>query len=499
MVGNNSGKYLPYKSAVQRIFLSIFILILFSAGTVQGYASDAFAQTKIAINLQQKLSWMQPDEMVTVLVRLKGKANVAGIQAADRKQRLSSVVVSLKSRADNDQKKIRQLLNVWQAKGLVSDVKYLWIINGIQLTASPEVIKELAAQPEVQVIQPDEVISTPPIFETASTPEKNLIQISAPALWELGYRGQGIVVANMDTGVFLEHPDLQAQWRGGTNSWFDPYGEHPDSPVDNNGHGTSTMGVMVGKDTGGTAIGVAPEAKWIAVRIFNDQQQATVLGIHQAFQWLLDPDGNPSTADAPHVINSSWLLTATGCNLEFQEDLQAMRAAGILPIFSAGNHGPDPDSGRSPANYPEAFSVGAVASDDLVAVFSSRGPTNCDSESRIYPNLVAPGVSVSTTNISGSYSLSSGTSFAAPHVAGGLALLLSAFPDLTVAQQEASLLASVVDLGIVGSDNDYGDGRLDIMEAYRWLVVNVPDSPGNPQPPSDPLGSFFVFLPVLTK
>nr|RPI81501.1 MAG: hypothetical protein EHM41_20490 [Chloroflexota bacterium] len=391
------------------------------------------------------------------------------------------------------------MLKVWQAKGLVSDVKYLWIINGIQLTASPEVIEDLAAQPEVQVIQPDEVISAPPTIEPASTPEKNLLQVNAPALWDLGYRGQGIVVANMDTGVFLEHPDLQASWRGGKNSWFDPYGEHPDSPVDKNGHGTSTMGVMVGKDAGGTAIGMAPDAKWIAVRIFNDQQQATVVGIHQAFQWLLDPDGDPSTADAPHVVNSSWLLTATGCNLEFQEDLQAIRAAGILPIFSAGNHGPYPDSGRSPANYPEAFSVGAVASTDLVAVFSSRGPTNCDSESRIYPNLVAPGVSVSTTNTSGGYSLSSGTSFAAPHVAGGLALLLSAFPDLTVSQQEAGLLASVVDLGIAGEDNDYGDGRLDILEAYQWLEVNVPDSPVNPQPPSDPVGSFFVFIPVLTK
>ncbi|RPI82432.1 MAG: hypothetical protein EHM41_18385, partial [Chloroflexi bacterium] len=260
MGGNLNGNYRPFKSIAQRIFFSVLIIILFSAGTVKGYASDTFAQVKISLYLQQKLSSMQPDEMVTVLVRLRGKADVVGIQAANREQRLSSVVASLKGKADIDQKRVRQLLKVWQAKGLVSDVKYLWIINGIQLTASPEVIEDLAAQPEVQVIQPDEVISAPPAIETASTPEKNLLQVNAPALWDLGYRGQGIVVANMDTGVFLEHPDLQASWRGGTNSWFDPYGEHPDSPVDNNGHGTSTMGVMVGKDAGGTAVGVAPDA-----------------------------------------------------------------------------------------------------------------------------------------------------------------------------------------------------------------------------------------------
>ena len=115
-----------------------------------------------------------------------------------------------------------------------------------------------------------------------------------------------MVVATLDTGVDLTHPDLAGAWRGGANSWYDPNGEHPTTPVDVNGHGTWTMGVMVGGDAGGSSIGIAPDAQWIAAKIFNDRGIATTVGIHLAFQWLLDPDGNPATADAPNVVNDSW-------------------------------------------------------------------------------------------------------------------------------------------------------------------------------------------------
>src|SRR5262245_62300138 len=156
------------------------------------------------------------------------------------------------------------------------------------------------------------------------------------------------------------------------------------------------MGVMVGGDAGGSSVGVAPDATWIAVKIFNDRGTATSSGIHQGFQWLLDPDGNPATADAPDVVNDSWTMSTSGCLLDFQPDLANLRAAGILPVFSAGNYGPLSGSSRSPANLPEAFAVGATDDADVVDLSSGRGPSACGQP--VYPQLVAPGVGIRTTD-----------------------------------------------------------------------------------------------------
>ena len=216
---------------------------------------------------------------------------------------------------------------------------------------------------------------------------------------------------------------------------------------------------MVGGGAGGTAIGVAPGARWIAARIFNDQGTSTLSATHQAFQWLLDPDGNPATADAPQVVNGSWSFASGGCNLEFAQDIQSLRAAGILPVFAAGNFG---SVSASPANNPGALAVGSTTKTDAIATDSSRGPSACGEPSTTFPELTAPGVGIRTTDLGGLYATQSGTSLAAPHVAGALALLLSAHPTLTPAQQEAALEQNAVDLGAAGPDNTFGYGRLDI-------------------------------------
>jgi hypothetical protein len=229
---------------------------------------------------------------------------------------------------------------------------------------------------------------------------------------------------------------------------------------------------MVGGDAGGTAIGIAPDARWIAVKVFNDRGSATSTAIHRGFQWLLDPDGNPDTDDAPDVVNDSWTLSASGCNLDFEPDLARLRAAGILPVFAAGNYGPTPGTVLSPANNPEAFAVGATDSADVLDPSSSRGPSACGQP--VVPRAVAPGVDVRTTDLYGLYTTVSGTSLAAPHVAGALALLRSAFPDLSADRQAAALEGGAVDLGPAGPDNDYGAGRLDVLAAYHWLT-EAPD------------------------
>jgi len=454
--------------SLQKLFLTL-VLVLSFGSTLIGGSARALSPDKLSPQVQQAIASSQEGELLTVIVTLKAQANVSNILDNNRRIRINKVIVALQNMADATQNRVRDILEARQSEGNVTEVEYFWVFNGLAVTATGDVIEELAALPEVRTITPNATILAPAGHAALASAEANLNVVNAPALWGLGYQGQGIVVANMDTGVYLNHPDLQSKWRGGSNSWFDPNGEHPSTPTDYNGHGTWTMGVMAGGDAGGTTVGVAPDAQWIAVKIFNDQGSATTAGIHAGFQWLLDPDGNPSTDDAPHVVNNSWTFQSPGCDLEFELDLQSLRAAGILPVFAAGNSGPNAGTSISPSNNPSAFAVGGTDNNDLIYTDSSRGSSSCNEPPTIFPEMVAPGVNIHTTDSSGYYFDATGTSLAAPHVAGGLALLLNAFPGLLAGDQEAALLNSAVDLGAVGPDNDFGYGRLDLLAAYQWL------------------------------
>jgi subtilisin family serine protease len=417
-----------------------------------------------------------PGPFVRVIVTLREQADLpAASSAQSRRARLRDIIRRLQETADSAQTDLLAQLRQWRTDGLVRRFSPLWIFDGIVVEAVPSVVEALAARGDVLRVDADETVSAPAATTAdAGSPEPNIDLVNAPALWELGFRGGGIVVANMDTGVDVSHPDLESSWRGGTNSWFDPNGEHPTDPIDVNGHGTGTMGVMVGRDAGGTSIGVAPDAQWIAVKIFDDNGVATTQGIHEGFQWLLDPDGDPMTPDAPHVVNNSWTFSDPGCDLTFQPDLQALRAAGILPVFAAGNGGPAADTAFSPSNYPEALAVGATDDGDSIAPFSSLGPSTCGGRQGVFPDVVAPGVAIHTADRFGLYADPSGTSVSAPHVAGGLALLLDAFPNLSADEQEAALEETGADLGPPGPDDTYGNGRLDVQAAYEWLAAPPP-------------------------
>jgi hypothetical protein len=471
---------------IRRVASVAVMLCVAATGAVGAAAAPAAttaggAHVDPAIGLDTAL----PDQMLDAVVVLKKQADLGAITARTRRQRLADVERALRDTAIAGQRDVMVLLRARQAEHRISAVTPLWIADEVAISATPSVIEELAARGDVREIRADVTVTAPPpppgprvngvvaaTTTAGAAAESNLGQVNAPALWDLGFRGQGVVVANLDTGVDVTHPELAARWRGGTNSWFDPNGQHPTSPVDVNGHGTWTMGVMVAGDAGGSSIGMAPEASWIAAKIFNDRGVATTTGIHRAFQWLLDPDGNVATADAPNVVNSSWTTSSAACVTEFQPDLRALRAVGILPVFAAGNGGPTTGTVFSPANLPEAFAVGAVDGADVVDPYSSRGPSSC--AQAVSPALTAPGQGIRTTDLYGYYAIESGTSMAAPHVAGGLALLLSAFGDLAADRQQAALENGALELGSAGTDNDYGHGRLDVLAAYHWLQV-TPD------------------------
>ena len=382
-----------------------------------------------------------PGDDLDIIVYLRDQLDPRSVTGPDRTARLRALVLALQRVAGTSQRQLRAVLAEGRAAGTVASFTPMWIVDAVAVRAKPAVIAALAARPEVARIEPDAAIATVPHELAASTAaaEPNLQLVNAPAVWDLGDQGQGVVVASLDSGVDATHPDLAATYRGGTDSWYDPYGQHPSTPTDVSGHGTWTMGVIVGGSAGGTAIGVAPAARWIAARVFNDAGQGTTSAIHLAFQWLLDPDANPATADAPNVVNNSWTFSNPGCTLTFQPDLQALVAGGITPVFAAGNFGPNSGTSASPANYPEALAVGAIDNASVIYPASSRGPTTCGGSTGVYPALVAPGVNIWTTDLYGSYLTATGTSLAAPHVTGALALLMSAAPGATVAQLRAAV------------------------------------------------------------
>jgi subtilisin family serine protease len=437
---------------------------------------------RIDPELQLTLKSAGPADKFAVIVKLAEKAELQPLQASspqgeERTTRHAKVVKTLRDKANVSQKSIKIYLAAKERHGKIEKVKYFWIVNGLAMTADAQTIRELGSRPDVEAVIPDQVISFPRSSSASTTGAGwNLDMVGAPVLWQLGYTGQGIVVANLDSGVDVKHPALASKWRGGANSWFDAISNPPSmTPFDDNGHGTHTMGVMVAGNTTDNMVGVAPGATWIAAKIFDSQGKGAHSGIHAAFQWLLDPgnDGNP--ADAPNVVNCSWGIDTAGkYNAEFATDIMALTTAGIAVVFAAGNSGPLAGTSESPANNPGAFSVGATDNNDLVTTLSSRGPSAYDGS--IFPAVTAPGSAIRTTDLTGlsnlnTYINADGTSLAAPHVAGAFALLLSINPKLTEAELENAVAAAALDIGPAGPDNGYGSGRLDIIQAAEKLKL----------------------------
>ncbi|MDD2700775.1 MAG: S8 family serine peptidase [Sideroxydans sp.] len=436
-----------------------------------GLACSSVAQAAVIdTELEREMDKRAPYEEMQVIVTLSDRVDHHRFENKDRHQRDNKLYRALKDKARISQKPHRDFL---QRRG-AHRMRELWGINGIAVSARADVIRELAARKGIASIRVDSLLQAPAVnyAAAASPPEWNLNTIQIPGLWSQGINGSGVVVANMDTGVDANHPDLASRWRGGNNSWFDPHGQHA-TPYDASGHGTQTMSIMVGGDIGGSAIGVAPGAQWIATKIYNDAGQATYSDIHLAFQWLLDPDGNPNTLDAPDVVNASWGLVGNAgqCITEFSNDIDALKTAGIAVTFAAGNDGPAPLTSLSPANNVSGFATGAVDQTLALASFSARGPSACDG--LIFPKLTAPGVGIKVADLSlgglPQYAYVSGTSYAAPHAAGTLALLAGAFPNASVAELDAALTQSARDLGVGGADNGYGYGLVDAASAYTRL------------------------------
>jgi serine protease AprX len=410
-----------------------------------------------------------------------------------------------------------------------------WVANMIVVTADRSLVESLAARADVARVdsnRPARWIEDPEIANFEVTPaspnvvtavEWGVSNVNAPSVWALGFTGQGMVIGDQDTGQRWTHNALKPKYRGWNGvtadhnfNWHDAIhsgggvcGPNTLAPCDDdtmNTHGTHTAGTTVGDDGAGNQIGVAPGAKWIGCRNMN-VGAGTPATYTECFQFMIAPTdlagNNANPALRPHVLNNSWgCPSSEGCvtRAELETIVNNTQAAGIFVEVSAGNSGPGCSSVTdAPAIYSASFSTGAISISNTLAGFSSRGPSTFYTPNLLKPNVSAPGVNVRSSQAfsDSSFGNLSGTSMAGPHVAGVVALLWSARPQLvrdiaatkTILQNTANpgVTVSAQTCGGTPStqipNNSFGYGRVDALAAVNATAPGTP-TPSPTQTPS---------------
>jgi len=396
--------------------------------------------------------------------------------AIDRALFRARYVQAKRARLTQARVALSPLLSEAAQRGLVVAERELWLVDALGMTVHPELLRDLMASPAVAEIHLDHYrryvdgtadFSAGQQSSVMADPGRpwGLDEIHAPEVWHtLAVSGTGAVVAVMDTGVDWQHQDLFDGYRGNlgkevflhAGSWYDAVNGGI-YPYDDHGHGTHVAGTAAGDSTG-----VAPGAGWIGVKVLNSDGYGYDSWILSGFQWLLAPGGDPGLA--PDVVNCSWSSSAGGSTV-FLDAIDALKAAGILPVFAAGNAGPEPGSVGSPGSNPGVFAVGASDSDGDVPAFSGRGPSYWD---EIRPVVAAPGVNVISALPGGIYGAKSGTSMASPHVAGLGALMRGVSPTVSVAVMARIITETACPLTTTVPNYDSGWGQID---AFAALVV----------------------------
>jgi subtilisin family serine protease len=456
------------------------------------------------------------------LVMLTARADLRGADRLPTKAaRGRYVYETLRAHAQRTQAP----LSAWLTQRGV-EYRSFYIVNAIWVKADRDTALALAARSDVARLdgnplifndraQPETPIGLPP--ERAESIAPGIAYVRAPQVWDLGFTGQGIVVGGQDTGYRWDHEALKAQYRGWDGitvthdyNWHDSIhsgggscGANSPAPCDDYGHGTHTMGTVVGDNGADYQIGMAPGAQWIGCRNMN-VGYGTPATYLECFEFFLAPypitgtvaQGDPSKA--PDITNNSWSCPASeGCNAaSLLEAVQVQRAAGIMTVVSASNHpGTCSSIVDPPGIYAEAYTVGALnTGTDTRASFSNRGPVTVDGSGRRKPDITAPGTGTlsSTRTNTDTYGSMSGTSMAAPHVAGAVALLWSARPELKnqITATEQLLNEAAVPIFSTECDssgwpnNSFGYGRLDILAALLGVAVS-PDLSGSAEPGSN--------------
>ena len=460
------------------------------------------AQHVLSIRLQDSISNAKHiDQKFAIRIEMQDKVDAFQLHQdfiltrTPVKKRAIETIKKLKHKANTSQENLINFLKNNSPSSYNTLRKY-WITNQIYLEGTQDLIYQIARRNDVAYvdlnidkISPLEEISSTLQHVSSGTIETGLAAINAPALWNLGYTGKGLLVYDYDTGICPDHPAIKKRFLANrfpmNQSWYGYFKDFPNES--NSNHGTHTLGTMVGEGlTSGDTIGVAPGAYWMACDLVTStvEELPPLENIVAAYEWALDSDNNSETTDdIPDVINNSWRWNdnpdTVHCNDYIRDLMNILEAVGIANIFSGGNAGPNNTTISAPqrinTTIVNTFSVGSVNANlngNPISYFSSRGPLQCpayDSSLIIHPEVVAPGHDVRSSVGANSYTTKSGTSMAAPHVSGAVLLLKEAFPDLSGTEILTALYHTASDLGDVGEDNTFGRGIIDCYAAYIYL------------------------------
>ena len=484
-------------------FLPFLFVVFFMTINLKSYT-----QNKISSLLLSRIEKSQKsNQNFPVLIVLSEQLDYKTLnskfkaKSSNSENRAKTTIRELQKIAKTTQSPVLSFLkkNQKEHPSKIKNITSFWIANIISAEISPDIIYDLQLLDAIKKIDLNErkFIAPKPIKTKADNPNsKDILSgieaINAPALWKLGYTGRNRIALSFDTGVNFKHPALNKRFLGNhlpmkqcLHSFYNF--EYPQD-IASSTHGTHTTGTILGLDeTTNDTIGIAYNAYWIETDpiVSSEADIRPFTDYMETFEWVLNPDGDTATvSDIPDVVNNSWGISRDHelyeCDPIEAQILDAVDAAGIGNIFSAGNEGTNPKTIGMPADISHSlvnvFSVGAISGANPtfpIADFSSCGPTTCytgdDASLLIKPEVVAPGVNVRSSIGNDDYGTLSGTSMASPHVSGAFLLLKEAFPELPGNEILLALYNSAVDLGDPGEDNTYGKGIIDVYAAFELL------------------------------
>ena len=494
-----------------KLFISCILFFAMLAPNFAVPGNAAMPEPDLRLDEKVQSAFTKGQDEYDVIAFFK-KAETSNLERAltstsgikDREVLVHQYVGELRQTAATSQAKAVRLLESAKRQGKVKTYESAYIVNALHVIGTKEAILELAKDPNVETIRLNEKIQLiePVQSEDIDPADPNITwnvdMLNSPGVWkDFEIDGTGTTVGIIDSGVEFAHPALKSKWRGydavndeivdPEKNWFEAipayFIEQSPIPADSSlSHGTHVAGIILGSEENGkNQIGVAPGAKYIAARTFDSTGNTDNFVLIRAGEWMLAPGGDVNAR--PDVVNASWASSAI-IDDWYRDVVNAWRAAGIVPVFAAGNStGQDPSVGpysiSNPANYPESFAVGAVDQNYRLGGFSKRGPSLYDQDKEIKaikPEVTAPGVGIYSSIVGKGYAFKNGTSMAAPHVAGTVALLRQANPNLTVAEIEEiieSTARPLTDEDAPSSPNmSYGHGVVDTYAAVSKVLGN---------------------------
>ena len=505
--------------------------LIFTLLVILSFCNLGMAQNTIEPRLQEVLN-QKGDEMISVNIILKSQMNFNNLKnrasdVIDKEVRRNILVNELKTFAEKEQQEVLSILTAEQRGSKVRNVSCHWLANYINCETTADVIYHISQHPDVYIIgyNEEKVLISNNYSERAEDVNgmtENITKVNADDIWNMGYTGDGVIVAVIDSGVNYNHVDVADHlWDGGEefpNHGYNTY-DGNDDPMDRFGHGSHCAGTICGDGTSGTKTGIAPNATLMCVKSVSDEGTGTAHNINSGMEWAIEH-------------NADVLSMSLGVTMPMISEKEMLRRScvtalelGVVAAVAAGNYGgseymmikPIPENIIIPGGCPPPWlspeqeanagglscvvSVGAVDYNDTPADFSSNGPVTWENTEfsdyaynegemigLIRPDICAPGVSIISLDYASNngHTSMNGTSMATPCVAGIMCLMLEKDPNLTPADISRILETTSVKLSET-KNNKTGNGRVDALAAlnaidnssFNFVKCNIDDKNGN--------------------